>query len=132
MVEEKIGAGMVLFHAVPAKAEKHILWEAENMSDKRKLSESGRTKFITLSGKIYEGSCIVDCVNVAGDGAAADCQIYDGENANAEQKAHIEALSGTTADWCPSEGSRFDYGIYVAVNAATTKVSVTFFPVIDV
>lgn len=128
MVEEKIGAGMVLFHAVPAKPEKHILFEAENMSDKRKLSDAGRTDFVTASGKVYEGSCIVESVHVAGCGAAADCQIYDGENANAEQKVHIEAYSGMTDSWIPGRGSRFNYGIYIVVNAATTKVSITYTP----
>ena len=101
------------------------------MSDKRKLSDAGRTEYVSASGKVYEGSCIVESVHVAGDGAAADCQVYDGENVKAEQKAHIEALSGTTFCWCSGGGSRFDHGIYVAVNAATTKVSITFFPVTD-
>lgn len=87
------------------------------------------TIYRSASSVIYRGPCLVKSVNVAGDGANADCQVYDGDNDKAQQKAHIEALSGTSFNWLPGSGTKFQYGIYLVVNAATTKVSVTLEPV---
>ncbi len=99
------------------------------MDEEGKLSEAGRTEYTDSSRKIYRGSCIVYSAHIAADGAVADCQIYDGESANGELKVHLEALTGTTESWLPGTGSRFDHGIAIVVNAATTKVSITFKPV---
>ena len=101
------------------------------MSEDKSFSDIGMTDYVNASTRIYEGRAIVESVTMAGDGANGDCQIYDGQDANGEIKAHLEALSGTTSSWNPGRGARFDRGIYIAVNAATTKVSITYTPVND-
>jgi len=84
--------------------------------------------YTATSRLIHSGPCIVKCVHVAADGANGDCQVYDGLNTSGTLKAHLEALSGTSYTWRPGEGTDFDYGLYIAVNAATTKVTATFIP----
>jgi len=86
----------------------------------------GVTNYTNTSRLIFKGPCIVEAAHIAGDGADGDCQIYDGENVNGELKSHLEALSGTTFRWQPGKGSKFHNGIYIVVNAATTKVSITY------
>lgn len=88
----------------------------------------GRSDYTAASRLIHKGPCIVKSVHIGSDGANGDCQVYDGENSNGELKAHLEALSGTSYTWIPGEGTDFDNGIYIAVNASTTKVTVTFLP----
>lgn len=77
---------------------------------------------------IHSGPCIVKSVHVAGDGANGDCQVYDGVNNLGRLKAHIEVLSGTSDTWRPGDGTDFDSGIYIVVNANTTHVTVTYIP----
>lgn len=84
--------------------------------------------YLALSGIIHKGPCIVVAIHVAADGANGDCQIYDGESTYGALKAHIEVLSGTSYTWRPGEGTDFNTGIYIVVNAVTTKVSVTYIP----
>ncbi|KKM23096.1 hypothetical protein LCGC14_1618680 [marine sediment metagenome] len=84
--------------------------------------------YTNKSRLIFTGPCLVKTVHVAGDGAVGDCQVYDGQNANGELKAHIEVLSGTSYEWRPGDGTGFEQGIYIVVNASTTKVTVTFEP----
>ena len=86
------------------------------------------SEYTNSSRLIYSGPCIVKAVHVAGDGANGDCQVYDGLNNLGTLKAHLEVLSGTTFAWLPGEGTDFDHGIYIAVNASTTKVTVTYIP----
>ncbi len=86
------------------------------------------SEYTNTSRVLYRGPCLVYNVHLAADGAQADCQVYDGVNANGTLKAHIEALSGTSFDWDPDKGVQFDFGIYVAVNANTSKVTVTYLP----
>ncbi|MBA7494510.1 hypothetical protein ES702_05086 [subsurface metagenome] len=86
------------------------------------------SEFTNTSRVIHKGPCIVACVMMAADGANADCQVYDGVNDKGKQKAHIEAVTGTTFGWCPGKPTDFDNGIYIAVNAATSKVTVTYLP----
>lgn len=78
---------------------------------------------------IYVGPCILLCVLLAGDGANADCQVYDGVNSTGKLKSHIEALSGTTFNFTPPGGALFRTGVYIAVNASTSKVTVVLSPV---
>lgn len=92
------------------------------------LPKIGTSIYTTSNRIIHKGPCIVLAVHVAGDGANGDCQVYDGESTNDDQKAHIEVLSGTSYAWRPGQGTDFDKGIYIAVNASTTKVTVTFIP----
>jgi hypothetical protein len=88
----------------------------------------GRSEYTNKNRLIHSGPCIVKDITIAGDGANGDCQVYDGLNDAGKQKTHLEALSGTTFSWTPGNGTDFDYGIYIAVNAATTKVTVTYIP----
>lgn len=86
------------------------------------------SEYTNTSRLIHSGPCIVKSVHVAGDGAPGDAQIYDGVNSSGTLKAHLEVLFGRSYTWRPGEGTDFDYGIYIAVNAATTKVTVTYIP----
>lgn len=88
-----------------------------------------RSEYTNTSRLIHTGSCVVKSVHLAGDGANADCQVYDGGGTNGTLKAHIEALSGTSSTWRPGDGTEFHNGIYIAVNATTAKVTVTYEPV---
>lgn len=88
--------------------------------------ELGRSDYTNTSRVIYKGPLVICCVMLAGDGANADCQVYDGVNANGQLKAHIEALSGTTFHWGPNPGVKFEQGLYIAVNDVTSKVTVTY------
>jgi len=97
--------------------------------DERDLALAvGRSDYTNVSRLIHSGPCIVKAVHVAGDGANGDCQVYDGYSTSGTLKAHLEVLSGTTFAWLPGEGTDFDQGIYIAVSAATTKVTVTYVP----
>jgi len=84
--------------------------------------------YTNTSRLIHSGPCVVKSVHIAGDEDPGDCQVYDGVNANGTLKAHLEVLEGTSYTWRPGEGTDFDFGIYIAVNASTTKVTVTFNP----
>lgn len=86
------------------------------------------SEYSNESRQIFIGPVLVFCVCIAGDGAQADCQVYDGSSTNGKLKVHLEALSGTTFQWNPGVGVHFDNGIYLAVKANTTKVTVTFMP----
>lgn len=87
-----------------------------------------QTEFTNVTRVIHIGPCEVDDVTLAGDGAAADCQVYDGTNAQGKLKIHLEAISGTTFSWSPTHHANFHFGIYIVVNAGTSKVTVMFNP----
>lgn len=96
--------------------------------DKVTLPTVAPSEYTNTSRLIHDGPCIVKSVHVAGDGAAADCQVYDGFNTSGTLKAHLEALSGTSYTWRPGDATDFDQGLYIQVSANTTKVTVTFIP----
>lgn len=98
------------------------------MSEKKELPKVAPTEYSNSSRIIHRGPCIVKSVHMAADGANGDCQIYDGVSISDKRKAHLEALSGTSAEWRPGDGTDFDSGIYLVVNANTTKVSITYIP----
>jgi len=98
------------------------------MTEVNPVKDLADCQYTNTSRLIYKGPCKVESAHIAGDGANGDCQIYDGENALGELKAHLEVLSGTTFRWQPGSGVLFQYGIYIVVNAATTKVTVTYKP----
>lgn len=90
---------------------------------------AGRMSVYTNTDRVlHKGPLKLCCVMLAGDGANADCQVYDGESANDELKAHIEALSGTTSPWGPGLNLEFKNGLYIAVSATSAKVTATFTP----
>lgn len=86
------------------------------------------SNYTNTSRVIHLGPCIVKSVHVAGDEARGDCQVYDGESTGGELKAHIEVPENGSYTWRPGDGTDFDYGLYIAVDAATTKVTVTYIP----
>ena len=79
---------------------------------------------------VHKGPCILHCFLLAADGGAAEADIYDGENANAERRIHLEALSGTTFGWRSTDGIKFYNGIFVATTATNGVVMVEYHPVI--
>ena len=96
--------------------------------EKVKLPQVAPSDYTNSSRLIHSGPCIVKSVHVAGDGANGDAQIYDGPNDQGRLVAHLEVITGTSYTWRPGEGTDFDFGIYIAVNADTTKVTVTYIP----
>lgn len=98
------------------------------IDDKVKLPRIGPSEITNTSRVIHKGPCIVKAVHVAGDGAGCEVVIIDGVNSSGKVKAIIIVLSGSSYTWRPGEGTDFDYGIYVNVNASTTKVTVTYIP----
>lgn len=88
-------------------------------------------KLTTIDAIINSGPCLAHAVCVAGDGAVGNAQVYDGTNAFAEEKTHIEVLGGTTFNWEPPCGAVFNYGIYIVVSAATTHCTVTYKPLTE-
>ena len=75
-----------------------------------------------------KGRCLVFGVLLAGDGAAADCQIYDSDGQLFNQRMHIEAASGGSQFWFSPQGVMFEFGVYVVSNAVTSKVTVEWAP----
>ena len=80
------------------------------------------------SSVLHLGPCIVGNIAISGDGAAGDCDVYDGENAKAERKYHLEVLTGVSFATGAAALKKFNYGVYVVVNAATTFVTVELIP----
>ena len=98
------------------------------MTEKVEIPRIAPSDYTNTSRLIHSGPCIVKSVFVSADGASGDCQVYDGLNNNGTLKAHVEVLTGTSYTWHPGEGTDFDQGLYIVVNAATTKVTVTYIP----
>ena len=81
-----------------------------------------------VSRVIHKGPCLVTGFTVTADGAAAEADLYDGQNASGRHVAKIMALDGTTFEWHLQHPVDFDKGIYVHVNADTTYVMVCYIP----
>lgn len=90
--------------------------------------ETPELGFLEADGIMNIGPCLVGLIAIAADGANADVDVYDGTNANGTKKAHLEALSGTTSSLPFKDYVRFHKGIYVDVNATTTKVMIEYLP----
>lgn len=97
--------------------------------ENEEIITANRSDHTSTSRVIYLGPCVVRDVTIAGDTANAACQVYDGESASDELKLHIEALSDMSCSWSPPGGVLFNKGIYIAVNASTSHVTVTYEPV---
>lgn len=82
--------------------------------------------YLTANEVVVRGPCLLVGVWVSGDGAVGDCQVYDGVSTNDPQKIHLEVLAGTSFNFIPPDPVLFKRGIYVVINAATTKVTVTW------
>lgn len=94
----------------------------------KQLPQVAHSKMYNASQVVYIGPCILVSVLISGDGAAGDCDVYDGTNSNEERKCHLEVPSGESFQWSPGQGTDLDKGIYLAVNAATTFVTITWIP----
>ena len=81
-----------------------------------------------LTRQVVIGKVAVLSVFVSGDAAAGDCQVYDGQGIGDPQRVHIEVESGTSKEWLPFNPVLFRNGLYVVVNAVTTKVTVEYIP----
>lgn len=101
------------------------------MDEVKRFKELGVTDYVSVSSNIFKGKAIIESVMVMGDAGLAECSIYDGEDTNGKQKASMVALSGTMENWQPGRGCGIDRGIYISMNAATTKVSITYTDVGD-
>lgn len=96
--------------------------------DKVTLPTVAPSEYTNTSRVIHLGPCIVKSVHVAATGAAAGCDVYDGESIKGKLKAHIEVLSGTSYTWRPGDGTDFDRGIYIDAMNVQSEVTVTFIP----
>ena len=84
--------------------------------------------YLNSTQTITTGPAEIIGVFLAGDGAAADAQIYDGKNADSPQKLHIEAPSGDSTPFFPPLPVRCERGIHVVVNATTSKLTIQYRP----
>lgn len=75
---------------------------------------------------LQSGPCRLYSVLLSGDGAAADLQLYDSTGSSSDQKLHLESGSGVSFLWSSSKGIKLNNGIYIVVNAVTSKYSIEF------
>jgi len=94
----------------------------------RELPQIAPSEYTNASKLIHSGPCIVKSVHLAGDGEAADAQVYDGVDAFGKLKAHLEVTQGKSYTWRPGDGTDFDRGLYIGVSGSGAKVTVTFIP----
>lgn len=87
-----------------------------------------RIDYTTAARRFHAGKCLLQSVTLAADGADADAQIYDGMDTNGRQILHVEALTGQTAHIVFPEDILLENGLYVVVNAATSKLAAVFAP----
>lgn len=97
-------------------------------NNKVELPKIAPSEYTNTSRIIHSGPCIVRSVHLAGDGEAADAQIYDGVNSKGKMKAHLEVLQSMSYTWRPGDGTDFDFGLYIAVSGTGAKVTATFIP----
>ena len=83
---------------------------------------------VTVDGVIHIGPCIFHSCLLAADGANEDAQIFDSVSGNANEKFHLEAISGTTFGWRSTDGILFHQGIYVKVKDTGAHVMIEFHP----
>lgn len=94
----------------------------------RELPQIAPSVYLAASQTVHKGPCIVKSVHVAAAAADGDCSVYDGVSTSGKLKAHIQVVSKTSYTWRPGDGTDFEEGLHIVVNAATTKVTVTFIP----
>lgn len=91
-------------------------------------SDIGITKYASASMLLHKGPCIVKALHISNGATAGDVKVYDGENAKGELKAHFDMNTVLCYLWRPGDGTDFNYGIYIAISSATTRVSMTYIP----
>jgi len=77
---------------------------------------------------IHRGPCLVTGFVVTAAGANGLADLYDGENVLGDHKSRIAAIDSTTFEWDLTHPVDFDKGIFIAVNADTTFVTVCYIP----
>jgi len=92
------------------------------------LPEVSASDYTNTSRLIHSGPCIVRSVHIGCCGSAGYAQVYDGLNTNGTLKAYLALSDGDSYNWLPGDGTDFDQGIYIVVNAVTTHVTVTYIP----
>ncbi len=85
-------------------------------------------ELVNASGIVHRGPCLITGFSVTGHGAAGVADLYDGENAHGDHKCRVAVLSGTTFEWDIVHPVDFDKGIYIAVDLATTYVTICYIP----
>lgn len=98
------------------------------MTEKVELPRIAPSEYTTTSRLIHSGPCIVKSVHVSCAVAGGNCSVYDGVNTSGNFKAYMALTANTSYTWRPGDGTDFDYGLYISVNAATTRVTVTYIP----
>lgn len=98
------------------------------MDPKDPACQIGHSELTNVSRIIHKGPCIVKTVHVACCGGAGYGWVYDGTSNKGEFKAYIAVADAASYSWRPGDGTDFNRGIYIEVNAATTHVTVTYIP----
>ncbi len=83
---------------------------------------------VTVTGLVHIGPCIFHACLLAADGGNTDAQIFDSITGNANERFHLEALSGTTFGWRSTDGVFFHQGIYVVVESSEAHVMLEYHP----
>ncbi|KKN14347.1 hypothetical protein LCGC14_0997060 [marine sediment metagenome] len=79
-------------------------------------------------GIVHIGPCSLISATIAGNGANAQCDIYDGVDANGKVVTHLEALDNTTFHADLDAHPILYRGIYLDVNATTTEMTIEWIP----
>lgn len=77
---------------------------------------------------VHIGPCLLTGITVSSDTGAGSVDVYDGQNAHGELKAHIEVIANTTFGVKLMYPADFDRGIFIDVNDKTTHVMIQFIP----
>lgn len=86
------------------------------------------TELTTASRLIFSGRCVLFTVLLAGDGEAADCQIFDGRTEQGKEILHLEVPQSNSFQWSCPIGTVFEKGIYIKVSGSGAHVAVSYSP----
>jgi hypothetical protein len=88
-----------------------------------------RVVFLTaLISLVTKGPALIVGLSVAGGGADAVVNVYDGVNANGERKISVYAANKSTESPNISHGIMCETGIYVALTAVTDLTTLMYYP----
>lgn len=87
-----------------------------------------RTVLVSSSNVQHVGPALIVSISMSGSGATPDAQVYDGVNSNGEKKIDLRAIQDEA--FSPFLGGPILCltGIYAAVDASTTLLMITFYP----
>lgn len=92
------------------------------------MKEPPRTELVTASRVVHRGPALVVALSMSGSGATPDGQVYDGVNANGVEKIDLRCVINETVSPRLGPGIMCYTGIYVAVDAVTTYLTITYYP----